>query len=46
MSSWNKSDTKGFILGVIASVLGIVVYDILKSKYNLFNYDKDNNKNG
>jgi len=37
----NSQDTKGFIIGVIASITAVIVWDIIKRKYKIFNYKKE-----
>ena len=34
----NSQDTKGFIIGVIASITAVIVWDIIKNRYKIFNY--------
>ena len=37
-------DTKHFIIGLLASMAGIIVWDIVKYKKRLFEYKTDSNK--
>jgi len=34
----NSADGKGFIIGVVASITAVIVWDIIKNKYQIFNY--------
>jgi len=37
----HPQDTKMFILGVLASMSAVIVWDIIKKKNKIFNYVKD-----
>ena len=43
MNILRKGDKHNFVVGVIASITAVIVWDIIKSKYKLLNYsiDKD-----
>ena len=34
----NSQDAKGFIIGVVASITAVIVWDIIKNRYKIFNY--------
>ena len=40
----HPKDTKAFLVGVLASITAVVVWDIIKSRYGIFNYTKTNSK--
>ena len=42
MKILRKGDKHNFILGVVASITAVIVWDIIKSKYKLLNYKIDN----
>ena len=37
----HPQDTKLFILGVIASMTAVIIWDVIKNKRNLFNFRKN-----
>ena len=41
---FNNQDLKGFAIGVVASISAVIIWDILKRRYKIFNYTvkKDN----
>lgn len=40
----HPKDTKAFLVGVFASITAVVVWDIIKSRYGMFNYAKKKEK--
>lgn len=34
----NSQDAKGFIIGVVASITAVIVWDIVKKNFKIFNY--------
>lgn len=36
-----KDDYKGFIIGVLASITAVIVWDIIKKNNKLFEHNKD-----
>ena len=40
----NKQDLKGFAIGVIASISAVIIWDIIKRRYGIFNYTKEKGK--
>ena len=40
----HPKDTKAFLVGVLASITAVVVWDIIKSRYGIFNYAKKKEK--
>lgn len=40
----HPKDTKAFLVGVLASITAVVVWDIIKSRYGIFNYTKKKSK--
>ena len=41
MNILRKGDKHNFILGVVASITAVIVWDIIKSRYKLLNYNID-----
>jgi len=37
----HPQDTKLFILGVVASLTAVIMWDVIKNKRNLFNFRKN-----
>jgi hypothetical protein len=37
----HPQDTKLFILGVVASMTAVIMWDVIKNKRNLFNFRKN-----
>tara|TARA_R110000824_G_scaffold32247_10_gene104288 strand:- start:165 stop:299 length:135 start_codon:yes stop_codon:yes gene_type:complete len=37
----HPQDTKLFILGVVASLTAVIMWDVIKSKKNLFNFKEN-----
>ena len=37
-------DYKTFMIGVIASLSAVVLWDVIKSQYKIFNYRKENDE--
>lgn len=40
----NKQDIKGFAIGVVASISAVIIWDIIKRRYGIFNYTKEKGK--
>ena len=40
----NKQDLKGFAIGVIASISAVIIWDVIKRRYGIFNYTKEKGK--
>lgn len=40
-----KGDSHAFILGVLASITAVIVWDIVKSKYKILNYEVETDIN-
>lgn len=38
---WTKDDTKGFFIGVLASISAVILWDIIKKSNNLFEHKKN-----
>jgi hypothetical protein len=41
---FNKQDLKGFAIGVVASISAVIIWDIIKRRYGIFNYTKEKGK--
>lgn len=41
---FNKQDIKGFAIGVVASISAVIIWDIIKRRYGIFNYTKEKGK--
>ena len=40
----NQQDLKGFAIGVVASISAVIIWDIIKRRYGIFNYTKEKGK--
>jgi hypothetical protein len=41
---FNNQDLKGFAIGVIASISAVIIWDVIKRRYKIFNYTKEKGK--
>ena len=41
---FNNQDLKGFAIGVIASISAVIIWDVIKRRYGIFNYTKEKGK--
>ena len=41
---FNHQDLKGFAIGVVASISAVIIWDIVKRRYGIFNYTKEKGK--
>lgn len=37
---FSQDDYKGFVIGVLASITAVIVWDVIKKRYQIFNYTK------
>jgi len=41
---FNNQDLKGFAIGVVASISAVIIWDVIKRRYGIFNYTKEKGK--
>jgi len=41
---FNNQDLKGFAIGVVASISAVIIWDVIKRRYKIFNYTKEKSK--
>jgi hypothetical protein len=39
--NWNKSDSKGFIIGFASGLLAIIFWDVLKNRHQILNKNQE-----